>query len=88
MQWQLILQTGQIIELKLDDQLVGGTVEKAEQRPPGRAPGPADRRRAWPRRGEIGVRENLRLVAEQQNNIACLGLPFEQAQAGYASAGG
>lgn len=68
----------------IDDQLVGGTVEKAEQRPLARLAGRLDPQigaAPGPGAGEIGVRESLRLVAVQQDNIAGPGLLSEQAQA-------
>ena len=68
----------------IDDQLAGGEIEKADHRPLARLAGrlyPQIRSPLGPGASEIGVGESLRLVAEQQDDIAGFGLLPQQAKA-------
>ena len=68
----------------IDDQLVSGAVESADHRPLFRLPRRLDPQIVaafGPGAGKIGVGERLRLVAEQQRDIAGLGLLLQEAQA-------
>lgn len=68
----------------VDDQPAGGDIEDAEHRSFVRLPrrlDPQIRAPLGPGVGKIGMGERLRLVAEQQGDVAGFGLLFEQAQA-------
>ena len=69
----------------IDDQLAGGAIKSADHRPLARLPRRLDAQIAaafGPGAGEIGMGEGFRFVAEQQGDIAGLGLLPQQAQAG------
>jgi hypothetical protein len=68
----------------IDDQLAGGTIKGADNRPLPGLPRRLDAQIAapfGPCAGEIGMREGLRFVAEQQADVAGLGLLLQEAQA-------
>ena len=67
-----------------DDQLVFGEVESADHRPLARLARRLDAQVAaafGPGPGEIGMGESLRLVAEQQGDIAGFGLALQEGKA-------
>src|SRR6202163_1684033 len=68
----------------IDDQLAGGAIKGADHRPLLGLPRRLDAQIAaafGPSAGEIGMGECLRFVAEQQGDVAGLGLLLQQAQA-------
>src|SRR5260370_3617741 len=68
----------------IDDQLAGGAIKGADHRPLARLPRRLDAQIAaafGPGAGKIGMGECLRFIAEQQGDVAGLGLLLQQAQA-------